>query len=154
MRRKLNLKTNSWNEIGFNISLIYSIRRSTVCSVLTPKHIMFCIFKLHLNLIVITLSLNLYYVKCDNPDICYGSPVTAVEKVKFLDEIERYFISSDSHYWFINDTSDLPSGDSAKQLPYGFSPDAALLKDTRQCDGQYTLLLIQVSSIYIPKLMT
>lgn len=102
-------------------------------------------------LIAISFILHLYSANCDNPDICSGDYVDSAERVVFNDDIEMLFITSGKHYWFINETSDQPSGDSAQELPYGFAADATLIKDTRQCNGHYSLLLIQVShSLAIP----
>ncbi|XP_054160148.1 uncharacterized protein LOC128958332 isoform X2 [Oppia nitens] len=92
----------------------------------------------------IVLWLHLTVVTCDKPDVCYGSPVTAIERVIFSDEVERYFVASGRYYWFINQTNDLPIAESGRQLPYAFEPDVALLRDTTQCPGgRYSLLLIQ-----------
>jgi hypothetical protein len=101
------------------------------------------------SLIVISILLFLNYSYCDKPDICLGSPITAIEKVIFQDDIERYFVSSGKYYWFVNETSDLPTDHNVKELPFGFIADAALIKDTRLCrNGQYALLLIQVSQLW------
>ena len=101
--------------------------------------------KSHVNLIVISIVILSNGINCDEPDLCYGSAITAIEKVVFRDDVERYFVSSGRYYWFLNETKDLPTSETASQLPYGFNPDVALIRDTGGCPGgQYSLLLIQV----------
>lgn len=105
-------------------------------------------FQLLLQLNVILLLLLYTRLSCGDtkPDVCMGSSITSIERVTFLDGINRYFISSGNYYWFVNETSDLPNGDNARLIPENFIPDASLIKDTRDCKrGRYELLLIEVN---------